>query len=158
VSFFVPTAQMVADMRRREGYSAEVYKDSKGLPTQGIGRHTGVKFGDPPIDDATAARWLAEDLQRGYAGAASLFRNLDAIDVVRREALIDVTFNMGRDKLAQFTPFIGYVNAGKWASAMHHLLVNTKGHLTPYLLQVGQRGIEIGGRIATGEVLEEHRI
>lgn len=66
----------------------KVYADSKGLPTQGCGRHHGVKFGDPDITPAIEALWLADDLQQAYMDALALFTGLNELDQVRREALI----------------------------------------------------------------------
>jgi len=154
---YVPSTQMIADAKRREGSSLSVYADSKQLPTQGIGRHHDVRFGDPDIDDATQERWLAEDLQSAYAGAASLF-SLDQIDIVRREALIDLVFNMGIGTLSQFHAFVDAVNACDWDSAAFHLLTNTKGHLTPYLVQVGVRAVDNALRICSGEIVPEFRL
>jgi GH24 family phage-related lysozyme (muramidase) len=152
---FLPSAQMVEDMRRWEGSSLKVYADSKGLPTQGVGRHHGVKFGDPDIDMDTEARWLAEDVQQAYFDALDLFPNLNELDVVRREAIIALAFNMGRATLSEFVPFIHYVTKGSWASAALHLMTNMAHHLTPYLTDVGERGVDEGIRIASGEIPDE---
>jgi GH24 family phage-related lysozyme (muramidase) len=152
---FVPSVQLAHDMMRHEGYSASVYADSRGLATQGIGRHHGVKFGDPDIDEQTAFRWLAEDMQAAYSGAIALVASLDTVDLVRREAIVELVFNMGADTLAQFKPLLKHVAANEWSAAAFHLLTNTSGHLTPYTLQTGARAAETALRIATGEVLEE---
>lgn len=154
---YIPSPQMIADAKRREGSSLSVYADSKGLATQGVGRHHGINFGDPDIDEATVTAWLADDLQSAYVGAASLFQ-LDQIDLVRREALIDLVFNMGLATLRQFAPFIAAVNDCDWDSAAFHLLTNTKGHLTPYLTQVGARAVDNALRICSGEIVPEYRL
>lgn len=150
-----PSAQNLADGKRWEGSSLKVYLDSRGYATQGIGRHHGIKKGDPDIDEATQARWFAEDWAASYALALTIFPKLDQIDQVRRDALIWLTFNMGIDTLSQFVPFIRYVRLQKWSEAAFHVLTNLSGHLTPYVLQVGARAEETGLRIATGEILEE---
>jgi len=149
---------MHADMRRREGESMKVYADSKGLATQGIGRHHGVKFGDPDITPAISALWLADDLQQGDMDALQLFPSLNALDAVRRDVCVDLAFNMGLNTLEQFVPFIDAVNAGDWPTAHLHLLTNTHQHLTPYLTQVGVRAVDNAGRIATGIVPKEFRV
>jgi GH24 family phage-related lysozyme (muramidase) len=154
---YSPSAQAQADMPRYEGKSLSVYADSRGLPTQGIGRHHGVKFGDPDIDEATEYRWLAEDMQTAYADALYFFSSLDDFDLVRKEALIQLAFNMGRDTLSQFAPFIEYVNARQWDEAAYHLLVNMHHHITPYVLETGSRAAETALRICSGNVLEQYR-
>ena len=154
---FAPSAQMQADTERREGFSLKVYADSKGLATQGYGRHHNVQFGDPDITPAIAALWLSDDLQQGYMDALQLFPDLNALDVVRRESLVDLAFNMGINTLEQFIPFIDAVRAQNWPSAHLHLLTNSHQHLTPYLTQVGVRAVDNAGRIATGIVPDEFK-
>lgn len=143
------------DMRRREGFSLKVYADSKGLATQGIGRHHGVKFGDSDITEATAVQWLADDLQQAYQDARSLVHDLDSLDVVRRESIIDCSFNMGINSFEMFVPFLNAVNRHDWPSAHLHLLTNLKRHLTPYLTDTGVRAVDNAGRIATGFIPAE---
>jgi GH24 family phage-related lysozyme (muramidase) len=155
---YVPSSQCLADKRRWEGSSLVVYADSRGLATQGIGRHHGVSFGDPPITAETEARWLGEDLQGAYAAAGRLFSGLAALDAARLDAVVDLCFNLGEEKLSVFQPFIKAVNAKQWSEASFHLLTNTSGHLTPYLTQVGARAIEVALRIATGEVPAEFKV
>lgn len=154
---YVPSQQLRADLSRWEGESLTVYPDSRGLATQGIGRHHGVSFGDPPITPEIEAQWLTEDIQGGYQAALALIPGLDALDVVRKEALIALAFNLGQETLSEFGPFLGHVNASRWSEAAFHLLTNTRGRLTPYLLQTGARAVETALRIATGEVLKEFR-
>jgi GH24 family phage-related lysozyme (muramidase) len=113
--------------------------------------------GDPDIDAATETRWFAEDWHRAYLGALTLVPKLDAIDEVRRDAVIWCAFNMGVGTLSQFAPFIRFVRLGKWSEAAFHLLTNMSGHLTPYLEQTGARAAETALRICSGEVLEEFR-
>lgn len=151
------TPQLLSDTKRREGFSLSVYPDSKGLPTQGFGQHTGVSFGDPDISEATAEKWLAASLQNAYEDALELFPGLDAMDDVRRGACLDLSYNMGQGTLSQFTPFIVAVNVGDWPTAALHLLVNTKGHVNPYTLQVGARAVDNAVRIASGIVPQEFK-
>ena len=152
---YAPNTQMVADMKRREGYSLKVYADSKGLPTIGYGRHHGVNFCDPDITAATADAWLDDDLQQAFQDARTLFPLLDTFDVVRRDALLDVLFNMGINTVEQFQPFITAVNNQDWSGAHLHLLTNTHLHLTPYVVQVGVRAVDNAGRIASGRIPKE---
>jgi hypothetical protein len=101
---------------------------------------------------------LADDLQQAYQDARSLVHELDLLDVVRRESIIDCSFNMGINTLEQFAPFINFVNARNWPSAYLHLLTNMKLHLTPYLTQTGIRAVDNAGRIRDGLVPVEFRV
>lgn len=156
---FVPTAQLVADLTRREGLKLSVYLDSRGLATQGIGRHHGIKEGDPGITIETAHAWLAEDLASADNFARALVgAPYDAMDQVRREACVDLVFNMGVATLGAFQPFLRYMRERDYASAAYHLGRNTAGKLTPYVGQVGARAIDNIVRIASGIVPPEHRV
>jgi GH24 family phage-related lysozyme (muramidase) len=149
---------MLADTERWEGKSYKVYADSKGLPTQGIGHHTGVHFGDADVSDQQITEWLIGDIQTAYFDAFALFKNLDTIDVVRREVLVGLAFNMGGGTLSQFAPFIRAVNAAAWDEAAYHLETNLSNHLTPYLIDTGVRGAECAIRIDSGEILPEYLV
>lgn len=151
------TAQTLADGRRWEGSSLIVYPDSRGYATQGIGRHSGVAFGDPAISETTELQWFGEDWRNAYTVALTLVPRLDEIDEVRRNAIIWCAFNMGVTTLSQFAPFIRFVRLGKWSDAAFHLLTNMSGHLTPYLEQTGQRAAETALRICSGEILDEFK-
>lgn len=155
---YVPSAQMMADMPRYEGMSLSVYDDGRGNATQGIGRHDGVRFGDPDITELQMWSWLDDDLQKHYAGALELFPGLAALDVVRREALIQLHFNLGHGGLALFVPFVAHVNACEWDEAAFHVMVNLHRHITPYLVEVGARAVETALRLCSGNVLAEHAV
>lgn len=153
-----PSAQAIADGIRWEGESLTVYPDSRvpPNPTQGIGRHHGIRFGDPPITPDTQALWFAQDWQAAEDGALMLFPNLLSLDVVRQEALTWLVFNMGEATLAEFAPLIAYVHAQQWSEAAFHLVTNLHNHFTPYVTEVGARAAETALRIATGTILQEH--
>lgn len=153
-----PSAQAIADGIRWEGKSLTVYADDRGLATQGIGRHHGVKFGDPPISENMQARWFVEDWTDAQTQGLSLFPALLSLDPVRQEALTWLVFNMGIATLSEFAPFIAHVQDNAWSEAAFHLLTNLSHHLTPYVSQVGARAIETALRIATGTVLEEYQV
>lgn len=69
----------------------------------------------------------------------------DALDVERQYALIDLDFNMGWRKLAQFKKMLSAFGAGNYKTAAEELL-NSK-----YAEQVGKRAKRIAHLIETGE-------
>ncbi|MCW5730418.1 MAG: lysozyme [Alphaproteobacteria bacterium] len=88
--------------QRFEGLRLVAYHDAAGFPTQGYGRLLArERFGDlarfPPIDEATADAWLAEDL----ALAARALARLCPVPLAdgQRAALIDFAFNLGAGNL-----------------------------------------------------------
>jgi GH24 family phage-related lysozyme (muramidase) len=152
---FTPSAQLHADMRRWEGESLIAYRDSLGFWTQGVGRHHGITASSPSITSDIESQWLVEDIQTGYYDGLDLVPNMDSFDLVRKEALIALAFNMGKDTLSQFVPFLRYLQQRNWDEAAFHLLTNLSHRLTPYLIQTKARAVETALRICSGEVLEE---
>lgn len=154
-----PSPQLLADMERREGFRADPYQDSEGNWTRGIGEHDGIDEFSAPVTHAQAIGNLVSRLIVADQDARSLFGTpYDTFDDVRRDALLDLDFNMGRANLSAFAPFIEFMRTQDYNSAAYHLLVSTKGTLQSYTKQVGKRAIEIALRIATGTILPEHLI
>jgi GH24 family phage-related lysozyme (muramidase) len=152
---YIPSKQMNADMPRYEGKSLSVYADSLGNATQGIGQHDGVHFGDPDITEEQMYANLAGRLQVAYSDALGFFPALDTFDLVRKETLIQLAFNLGANTLAQFVPFIAHINAQEWDEAAYHLQINMAHHITSYEMQVGARAVETALRICSGNILKE---
>lgn len=151
------SAQLLHDMVRREGFSATPYQDSEGLWTRGIGEHDGITQASQPVTFETAIANLGKRLEQALSDASDIVgaATFNALDTVRREAIVDLSYNLGRGGLASFTPVIQFIRNGAYASAAYHLLVNMSGQIQKYEREVGARGVEIALRIATGTILPE---
>jgi len=111
-------AAMVARVREHEGYRRFPYRDTKGILTIGIGRnldHVGV-------DETEAAYLLARDLRRAEAKAAAVVPGFDALDGPRQAAFVELAFNLGAARLAQFTRMLAATAERDWPRAAAELL------------------------------------
>jgi len=130
-------------IRRHEGFSAEVYLDTVGVPTGGYGHafHVGSYI---PVYVAERLLWLdVKQAEEDYDYVAKIY-NLD-LDPVRRAVFIDMLFNLGLSKFLLFKKFLAAVQREDWPEAKAQL-IDSKWHR-----QVGNRALELEEMILTGE-------
>jgi lysozyme len=116
-----------------EGRKNKMYKDSKGIPTIGIGHN----LRDVPISDRAIDVIFEDDLNDH---ASELFRSYPwaaEMDEVRQGALIDLFFNMGGPTLAQFKNTLAAMRVGNWEATALGL------EQSAWFGQVGNRGPRI---------------
>ena len=113
------SANLIDSIKRHEGFSATAYRCPTGRLTIGYGR-----CGDPDeqgtgITEEEAEDLLANDLVKFEAAARRVVGDniWSLLNQVRREALIEMAFNMGAGNLAKFKRMIngrlrGRRNAG----------------------------------------------
>ena len=123
-----------------EGKRLDVYKDSLGKPTVGIG-HLILPSDYIPVD-ATISEERCDtlfqaDLDKAIAGAMDLFPNLDELPEPIQEAIVNMVFNMGAGGLAKFQHFIAAINNSDYESAAREL-INSR-----WYNQVGKRAARI---------------
>ena len=132
-----------------EGFHPERYGDgvTKGVILQGYGRS--IRGQSPArISRSTADAWLQSDLakcQRHLDQHLPWWRRLSA---VRQAAMLDLTYNLGIDKLKTFRRFLHSMQSGHYTAAASHLMV-TDGRKSRYARQVGVRAKEVSSAIAT---------
>jgi len=92
-SWFEPARKIVAKF---ESCRLTPYLCAAGVPTQGYGR-TGkdISLASPPISQAQADQWLAEDLQRFADGIHRLLPGSQLWGANQQAALISWAFNVG---------------------------------------------------------------
>lgn len=100
-------AQTYQECRARlveeEGYRNEMYIDSLGYPTIGIGhRYDGSRHW---MSDREIERLFARDLSEACRAATSLVPNYSRHSMEVRLMLVSLTFNLGRDGFADFRHF-----------------------------------------------------
>ena len=136
--------RLIKMLKRHEGVKSHAYKCSAGKVTVGVGRNIdengGIGLTDSEID-----MLLANDIKRveqELADRFSWYRNLDS---VRREAMIDIAFNLGITKLLGFKKALAAMESGDyyWAS--------TEFNASRWAEQVGYRAEELCDMIETGE-------
>jgi GH24 family phage-related lysozyme (muramidase) len=108
-----------------EGKSLNVYRDSKELPTVGIGHlilpADNLHIGDS-ITDAQCDAFFQSDLDTAIAGAKTIFPDLDNLPEPVQDSIVNMTFNMGVNRLSGFKHFIAAVNIGDWQEAADQLI------------------------------------
>jgi GH24 family phage-related lysozyme (muramidase) len=147
--------------RNKQGFSVidnTVYKDSKGIPTIGIGFNLNrgdaratferygydfdkIRSGKQKVSDDDAMEMFREDHTNASQEAATLVNDLGGLPDVARIVFTDMVFNMGHKKVSKFKGMRAALDAGDWAGAAGHLRwTNGKsGKNTDYWNDVGGR-------------------
>ena len=93
------------------------YNDSLGKPTIGYG-HLLAKGLPPDI----ALMLFQCDIADAIDDVHHCFSCYDTLSRPRQLVLVSMAYNLGRDRLAVWTHFIGAVHRGAWEEAADHLL------------------------------------
>lgn len=135
------------DLVRHEGIVLEIYLDTEGLHTCGVGHL--IKLGDEefkkpvgtPITEERALELFKQDLAVSIKECETLFPNLgDYPDPVQR-VLVNMTFNLGRPRLSKFKRMIAAVEAKDWNAAADEM-VNSR-----WYRQTKTRAVELVERM-----------
>lgn len=82
--------------------SKRIYTDTVGKISGGIGRNlTDRGFSDDEID-----LMYANDIRMAEADARALLANFDKLNDVRQEVVVNMSFNLGKSRLAAFKRFL----------------------------------------------------
>ena len=131
------------DLVRHEGYVAEIYLCSEGYPTFGIGHmvnESDMEFTWPvgtPVTDERILDVFHQDCDIAYSDACSLVLNFAGQAVDAQRVLVNMAFNLGRNRLSKFKNMLKYVNEGNYLMAANEM-INSK-----WYSQVGRRSKEL---------------
>lgn len=141
--------RMVINIKTAEGLRLKAYKDSLGFWTAGYGHKLpDANDGDHEWEgfvctQAQADQWFMEDLKAAKDEVLKL--GLVGVTGVRIQAIIELMFNMGPNKLKKFIKMWGCISAGDWAGAKRELLDSL------WAKQVGEaRSTRIADMLETG--------
>src|SRR5210317_910616 len=87
------------DLRRHEGVRYDVYLDTEGLKTAGVGHlldQNAWEVGDE-VDEAQVEAWFEEDVQTAIRDAADLVTIKHPENVMR--VMVNMAFNLGKPRL-----------------------------------------------------------
>ncbi|ACJ20056.1 glycoside hydrolase family protein [Coxiella burnetii] len=90
--------QALEFLKRHEGFSPHLYKDSVGKWTIGYGRN----LEDDPLHEYEAEFLLMQDIER-LDKALSLHEAYQALDNERKAIILDMAYNLGYGGLMKFT-------------------------------------------------------
>ncbi len=126
---------------KEEDYKQFPYRDSNGILTIGIGRNLQTKG----INKWESQYLLANDIQESYGELQQHISWFKDLDEARQCVLIDMTFNMGIEKLLQFKITLDLIAKGQYAQAATEML-NSKWHT-----DVGNRAERLAQIMRTGQ-------
>jgi lysozyme len=113
-------------VRWAEGCSAIPYRDSKNIPTIGIGHNLLAKplpeGWYPPLSDDQINILFEGDSLNAIHMVRNLFADcFDSWTDNRKAAIVDLVFNMGATTFLTFGPTISHIRAGEWGEVAKHL-------------------------------------
>lgn len=109
-------AQLLID----EDLRLKPYKDSLGLITIGVGRCLDTKG----ITRQEAFALLDNDIADAERDCAALFPSFDQLSENRRAVLLNMAFNIGRERLSGFRLFRQAIDSGDWGRAAQEMLAS----------------------------------
>ena len=124
-----------------------IYKCSKGHWTIGIGRNVDIN-GGLGLSDKEVDFLLEQDIERVIKELSIEFGWFSDLDDVRRDAMIDISFNLGATRLRKFVLALDAMERADYQTASKELLDSD------WSRQVKGRSIELASMIATGEYPE----
>lgn len=131
------------DLIRHEGYVGEIYLCSEGYPTFGIGHmvtENDMEHTWPvgtPVTDERILDVFYKDCEVAYSDACALVLNFAGQAQDAQRVLVNMAFNLGRNRLSKFKNMLKYVNEGNYLMAANEM-VNSK-----WYSQVGRRSKEL---------------
>lgn len=127
-------------LKRHEGYRRYPYQDTVGKLTIGIGRN----IHDVGISEEEAEYLLNNDLHNSARELGQRFGWFPLLSKKRRQAMINLHFNMGINSLMTFKKFLKAMQDENWQAAKDELLDSK------YATQVGYRAEELADQILKG--------
>jgi len=130
-------------LRRHEGVETHAYKCTSGKITVGVGRNIdpdgGLGLSDDEIDVL-----LENDIDRSIKELGAAFNWFSDLNEARRDAMIDLVFNMGLTRLNGFKKALAAMAEANYDTAAAEFMDSK------WASQVKDRAIEICAMIKTG--------
>jgi lysozyme len=144
-------AQLVVELRRDEGVRYAPYRDTKDIPTAGVGHNlqasplpAGWSY---PLTDDQVNQLLMSDLANVFA---DLNRDLPwwtDLNDVRQRVVANMMFNLGSNKLLGFKNTLAAMRQGRYDDAAAGMLNSA------WASQVGARAQRLAQMMRSGESL-----
>ncbi|TCK87374.1 glycoside hydrolase family protein [Paraburkholderia sp. BL9I2N2] len=141
-------AQLIAELRRDEGVRYVPYRDTKDIPTVGVGHNlqasplpAGWTY---PLTDDQVNQLLASDLANVFS---DLNRDLPwwtDLNDVRQRVIANLMFNLGSNKLLGFKNTLAAMRQGRYDDAAAGMLNSA------WASQVGARAQRLAQMMRTG--------
>lgn len=142
--------KLADQIAKHEGVKKFAYKCPAGKWTIGIGRNID-EDGGIGLSDAEIYTLLTNDIQRTDEELTNAFRFYDDLDRVRKDAMINICFNIGLPRLRGFRLALKLMETKDYSEASVEFLNSL------WASQVGQRALDIAHMIQHGEYPDERR-
>jgi lysozyme len=135
-----PSKELIDSVKLHEGFRTKAYLDTVGVWTIGYGTNLQVLS----IDEALAARWLAEKLAEARTQAERM-PEWASLDGPRQDVVVEMIYNLG------VSGFMGFANTrvamrdGRWEDAARGMLASK------WATQVGRRAKRLAEQMRTGK-------
>jgi len=158
----VDVERLYDEVAQFEGVKETVYRDVNGIPHIGVGfnltrddarrrlKSLGLSYDDvlsgkQSMSQSAIRRLLQCTLEDASRDCHDIFSSFDELDDVRKRALINMAFNLGRPRLRKFVKMIEAVEARDFQRAADEM-INSK-----WYGQVGARAQMLVRMMRTGE-------
>lgn len=146
--------QILPRVIQHEGKKPMVYKDTKGIPTIGVGfnlnredshsklKQVGanpakIKAGKAQLTDSQIKALLISDLEHAKENAQTLVKNWQQTPPKVQGVLVEMTFNLGKKGLSEFKKFLSHIENRRYDAASKEMLNSSWAN------QVGDRAITL---------------
>jgi lysozyme len=132
-------------LKRHEGVRSTVYLCSAGYETIGVGRN--ISSSGMGLTDDEVNYLLENDIERVIKELSSEYPWFNSLDDVRKDAMIDISFNLGATRLRGFKKALAAMEVADYTLAAKEFLDSK------WSRDVKGRAHELASMIATGEYL-----
>lgn len=147
---FNPVDSLPSDIKKDEGLKHSVYYDATGNKTVGYGFNMdsgiakrawktagipvpfdAVYSGNAAISDAHAQALGNTSFNIATQDASDIYKDLGRLSQSRQEALLNLSYQLGKPTLQKFKSFNSAVNRGAWPEAVRYLLKSDYAQQAP---------------------------
>jgi lysozyme len=139
------TDKLLEMLKRHEGVRSHVYLCSAGYETIGVGRN--ISKSGMGLSDDEVNYLLENDILRVLKELSSEYPWFNDLDDVRKDAMIDISFNLGATRLRGFRRALAAMEVADYTLAAKEFLDSK------WSRDVKGRAHELASMIETGEYL-----
>ena len=137
---FYDRPALCVELRRDEGGRPNIYIDSTGHVSGGVGRNLSAQ----PFAVGEIALMLGNDIDAAVNALDQRWPWWRTLDPVRARVMINMAFNLGGGGLSGFLRFLAAMQDGNWSEAVVQM------RLSRWHAQVGARALRLEVAISTG--------
>ena len=137
------TDKLLEMLKRHEGVEHHIYRCSAGFWTLGAGRNVDPQ-GGLGLSDDEVDYLLQNDIERVIKELSTEYRWFNSLDDVRKDAMIDISFNLGATRLRGFKRALAAMEVADYKMAAKEFLDSkwsrdVKGRATElcYMIEMG---------------------